>query len=48
MLEEISHLSDVSDMLCKQSAEPYTLPAASENVIYDIKVSPCMLITMTD
>uniref|UniRef100_A0A023F285 Putative cdna sequence n=1 Tax=Triatoma infestans TaxID=30076 RepID=A0A023F285_TRIIF len=37
MLSELSHLQEVVDQLEKHSADPHTLPPASEQVINDIK-----------
>ncbi|XP_036362801.1 protein MTSS 1 isoform X31 [Octopus sinensis] len=37
LLTEITHLKEVMDNLSKQSSDPHTLPAASEQVILDVK-----------
>ncbi|XP_075215913.1 uncharacterized protein LOC142321586 isoform X2 [Lycorma delicatula] len=37
MLSELSHLQEVVDQLEKHTADPYTLPPASEQVITDLK-----------
>ncbi|KAG8287164.1 hypothetical protein J6590_044788 [Homalodisca vitripennis] len=37
MLSELSHLQEVVDQLEKHTADPYTLPPASEQVIADLK-----------
>ncbi|XP_073995646.1 missing-in-metastasis isoform X12 [Rhodnius prolixus] len=39
MLSELSHLQEVVDQLEKHSADPHTLPPASEQVINDVKSS---------
>uniref|UniRef100_A0A1B6CYE7 IMD domain-containing protein n=1 Tax=Clastoptera arizonana TaxID=38151 RepID=A0A1B6CYE7_9HEMI len=39
MLSELSHLQEVVDQLEKHTADPYTLPPASEQVISDLKSS---------
>ena len=36
MLGDVTHLQEIIDSLVKQSADPKTLPTASENVILDI------------
>ncbi|XP_049830429.1 protein MTSS 2 isoform X4 [Schistocerca gregaria] len=39
MLSELSHLQEVVDQIQKHTADPYTLPPASEQVIADLKGS---------
>ncbi|XP_067003167.1 protein MTSS 2 isoform X4 [Anabrus simplex] len=39
MLSELSHLQEVVDQIQKHTADPYTLPPASEQVISDLKGS---------
>ena len=37
MLEEVTHLQEILQQLCMQAGDPSSLPAASEQVILDIK-----------
>lgn len=39
MLSELSHLQEVVDQLEKHTADPYSLPPASEQVIADANVN---------
>lgn len=39
MLQEVTHLQEILDQLCKLTADPYSLPSSSELVISDLKLS---------
>ncbi|XP_003373205.1 conserved hypothetical protein [Trichinella spiralis] len=39
LLGEIAHMQELVEQLCRLTADPYTLPAASEAVIIDVKDS---------
>ena len=39
MLQEVTHLQEILDALCKMTADPYSLPSSSELVISDLRLS---------
>jgi hypothetical protein len=39
MLQEVTHLQEILDALCKMTSDPYSLPPSSELVISDLRLS---------